>query len=143
MQIKTLTPNLMVNNVAETIMYYNSILGFELVQTVPETPPYDWAMVSTDGLALMFQSVDSMKTEFKPLEQQATGGGLSFYLRVEGVEDLYEKLKGKVTVVNDLKESFYGMTEFSIQDLNGFVLTFAENLNPSVATESSKETEQN
>ncbi|WP_299459561.1 glyoxalase/bleomycin resistance/extradiol dioxygenase family protein [uncultured Microscilla sp.] len=143
MQIKTLTPNLMVSNVAETIMYYNSILGFELVQTVPETPPYDWAMVSTDGLALMFQSVDSMKTEFKPLEQQTTGGGLSFYLRVEGVEGLYKKLKDKVTVVNDLKESFYGMTEFSIQDLNGFVLTFAENLNPSVTTESSKETEQN
>jgi uncharacterized glyoxalase superfamily protein PhnB len=141
MQIKTWTPNLMVNNVAEAIMYYNNVLGFELVQTVPETPPYNWAMVSTDGIALMFQSVESMKEEFKPLEQQAaTGGGLSFYLRVSGVEALYEKLQGKVTIVNELKESFYGMTEFSIQDLNGFILTFAENLHPPT-TEENKETE--
>lgn len=129
MQIKTLTPNLMVSNVAEAVMYYTHYLGFEMVQSVPETPPYSWAMVSVAGVALMFQAEASIKSEFAPLQSQSTGGGLSFYLRISGVKELYEQLKGKVTIVNDLKESFYGMTEFSIQDLNGFVLTFAENLN--------------
>ena len=141
MQIKTLTPNLMVSNVAEAIMYYSNNLGFEVVQTVPENPPYDWAMISTEGIALMFQAEKSIKSEFEPLQQQPLGGGLSFYMRVSGVEALYEKFKDKVTVVNDLKESFYGMTEFSIQDLNGFVLTFAENLNEPVAEETSAENE--
>lgn len=129
MQIKTLTPNLMVSNVAEAVMYYAHHLGFEMIQSVPEAPPYDWAMVSVAGVALMFQAETSIKREFAPLQNQSTGGGLNFYLRISGVKDLYERLQGKVTIVNDLKESFYGMTEFSIQDLNGFILTFAENLN--------------
>lgn len=141
MQIKTMTPNLMVSNVAEAIMYYQNNLGFEVVQTVPENPPYDWAMISTEGIALMFQAEKSIREEFAPLQQQPLGGGLSFYLRVSGIEAMYEKFKGKVTIVNDLKESFYGMTEFSVQDLNGFVLTFAENLNEPVNEEASKETE--
>lgn len=130
MQIKTLTPNLMVSNVAEAVMYYTQNLGFQMIDSVPANPPYDWAMVSVEGVALMFQAEASIKAEFAPLENQSLGGGLSFYVRVEGVKEWYERLKEKVTVVNELHESSYGMTEFSIQDLNGFVLTFAENLNP-------------
>ncbi|HAS41991.1 MAG TPA: bleomycin resistance family protein [Microscillaceae bacterium] len=131
MQIKTFTPNLMVSNVAEAIMYYTQNLGFQLIDSVPANPPYDWAMVSVEGVALMFQAETSIKEEFAPLQNQSLGGGLSFYVRVTGVKEWYERLQNKVTIVNELRESAYGMTEFSIQDLNGFVLTFAENLNPS------------
>ena len=130
MQIKTFTPNLMVSNVAEAIMYYTQNLGFQLIDSVPANPPYDWAMVSVEGVALMFQAENSIKEEFAPLQNQSLGGGLSFYVRVTGVKEWYERLQNKATIVNELRESAYGMTEFSIQDLNGFVLTFAENLNP-------------
>ncbi|OJJ20401.1 bleomycin resistance family protein [marine bacterium AO1-C] len=130
MQIRTLTPNLMVSNVAEAVMYYTQNLGFQMIDSVPANPPYDWAMVSVEGVALMFQAEASIKEEFAPLQNQTLGGGLSFYVRVNGVKEWYERLQNKATIINELRESTYGMTEFSIQDLNGFVLTFAENLNP-------------
>ena len=130
MQIKTFTPNLMVCIVAVAVMYYTHKLGFQMIDSVPAIPPYDWAMVSVEGVALMFQSEESIKGEFAPLKSQSLGGGLSFYIRVTEIKNWYERLKNKVTIVNELRESSYGMTEFSFQDLNGFVLTFAENLNP-------------
>ena len=45
MALNSLTPNLMVNDVEETIEYYTDILGFTLLMTVPETGKLDWAMV--------------------------------------------------------------------------------------------------
>jgi hypothetical protein len=35
-------------------------------------------------------------------------------------------IKDKVTVLKGLEKTFYGATEFSILDNNGYVLTFAD-----------------
>jgi uncharacterized glyoxalase superfamily protein PhnB len=42
------------------------------------------------------------------------------------VDDLYQKVKDKVTIASDMRTTFYGMKEFTIKDLNGYFLTFAE-----------------
>ncbi len=39
---------------------------------------------------------------------------------------LYENIKDKVNIIKELEKTFYGATEFSILDLNGYILTFAE-----------------
>lgn len=36
------------------------------------------------------------------------------------------KIKADVKVIKGLEKTFYGATEFSIQDINGYLLTFAE-----------------
>ena len=43
-----------------------------------------------------------------------------------GINDLYEKIKDKVTIYKGLEKTFYGATEFSIVDNNNYILTFAE-----------------
>ena len=40
--------------------------------------------------------------------------------------DLYKELQDKVEIIADLEDTFYGTIEFSIIDLNGYVVTFAE-----------------
>ncbi|MGD1848699.1 MAG: VOC family protein [Salibacteraceae bacterium] len=123
--LKRLTPNLMVNNVNQTAAYYRDILGFEVVSTVPEKGPYDWAMVKRGEVAIMFQTVSSLTGAVNQLSGRAVGGSGTIYIDVDHVEKLYEELEEKVEIVSDLDTTFYGTNEFTIMDLNGYVLTFA------------------
>ena len=126
MKFNTLTPNLMVENVNKTVEYYQNVLGFTLLRTVPESGSFDWAMVKRNDVVLMFQSKKSLSGEMPLFKTQNPGGGLTLYVRVEGVHELYYDLNETAEIVSDLEDTFYGTTEFSITDLNGYVLTFSE-----------------
>ncbi len=39
---------------------------------------------------------------------------------------LYDQIRSQVTVVQEPQTTFYGTREFTIEDCNGFILTFAE-----------------
>jgi len=55
--MKSLTPNLMVADVNETIAFYRDVLGFKLIQTVPDEGDFVWASVQYRDVELMFQLV--------------------------------------------------------------------------------------
>lgn len=126
MTFQKLTPNMMVDNVDETVDFYRNVLGFDLVMTVPENGPFDWALMKRGTVEVMFQTRASL-TEALPLfKERPLGGALTFYIDMRGVEALYEQVRSQVTVVQDLQTTFYGTREFAIEDCNGFILTFAE-----------------
>jgi uncharacterized glyoxalase superfamily protein PhnB len=127
MALNSLTPNLMVNDVEETIEYYTDVLGFTLLMTVPETGKLDWAMVKRNEVVIMFQSVKSLKSELPRLKGEKPGGGLTFYIKVDRVTEIHEELfNNEVEIVSELESTFYDTVEFSIVDINGYVLTFSE-----------------
>lgn len=115
----------MVKSVNDTVSFYQEILGFELVMSVPQEGAFDWAMVQRDGVSLMFQEKESIIAEYPILQGTPMGGGLTFYIKVRDVKGLYNKVKDHVNIVLDLHKTMYGAEEFAIQDINGFVLTFA------------------
>lgn len=47
-------------------------------------------------------------------------------LFVKNIRNFFCGIEDKVKVLKGLEKTFYGTTEFSIEDNNGFVLTFAE-----------------
>ncbi|HYU73050.1 MAG TPA: VOC family protein [Ktedonobacteraceae bacterium] len=124
--LKKLTPNIMVEDVNRTIQFYKETLGFELLTSVPEKGQFDWAMMKRDGVEIMFQARASLGEEIPALQQKEIGGALTFYIDIEGVEELHAILKDKVTIVQEMHTTFYGAQEFAIQDCNGYILTFAE-----------------
>jgi len=126
--LKQLTPNLMVNDVNETINFYQKVLGFELVMSVPQEGSFNWAMVQCGEVNLMFQERNNIIAEYPLLKDTPMGGGLTFYIKVGNVKALYEKIRERVNIVSDLHNSFYGAEEFAIEDINGFILTFAGEL---------------
>ncbi|MCE5286812.1 MAG: VOC family protein [Pelosinus sp.] len=123
--LQQLTPNLMVDNVNETVKFYQEVLGFSLVMSVPETGTFLWAMMSSEKVSLMFQERKSMLEEYPMLKDTSVGGGLTFYIKIKNVRSLYNKVQGRARIVLDLHKTFYGAEEFALQDPNGFVLTFA------------------
>jgi len=50
------------------------------------------------------------------------------YIHVENVEDVRNRLDGRVNFIEDLHDTFYGMREFIIRDCNGFWITFGQPL---------------
>ncbi|PCJ28299.1 MAG: hypothetical protein COA97_01315 [Flavobacteriales bacterium] len=127
MALQSLTPNLMVNDVEETIEYYTDVLGFTLLMTVPETGKLDWAMVKRNEVVMMFQSAKSLKEGLPRLAGEKPGGGLTFYIKVDRVTEIHEELfDNEVEIISDLDSTFYNTIEFSIVDINGYILTFSE-----------------
>lgn len=125
-KLKKLTPNLMAEDVNRTIQFYKDTLGFELLVSVPAEGQFDWAMMKRDGVEIMFQSRASLGGEVPVLLQKTIGGSLTFYMDIEGIEELYAALNGKVIIAQEMHTAFYGAQEFAIQDINGYILTFAE-----------------
>jgi len=124
--LKKLTPNLMVENVAETLAFYRERLGFEVVTTLPDQEPFDFAIVKRDGVELMFQSRPSLSDNVPALSGSPIGASQTFYIEVTGIRDLYESLREKVEIVVDFHTTFYGTQEFYFRDLNGYILSFSE-----------------
>jgi uncharacterized glyoxalase superfamily protein PhnB len=94
--------------------------------TVPEEGVnYIWAMMSNGSVNLMFQTFESLGNEL-PEITRTDGGSLLLYIKLKGIRDFFETIKDKVTILKGLEKTFYGATEFSIKDINGYVLTFAE-----------------
>lgn len=129
MKLESITPNIMVKDVNETIDYYVKVLGFKLLDTFPESGIYEWGYVMLNEVGFMFQQEQSLKTEYVELKNLPIGGALTFYIRVQGVQELYAILKEKVKVVKPINKTFYGTDEFAIMDNNGYILTFSETPN--------------
>ena len=124
--MKKLTPNLMVIDVNKTIDFYKNILGFKTIMTVQEEGVFQWAMMKNGNVEVMFQSKENLSKEIPELESKEIGGSLTLYIDVPDVKTLYEKVKGKVTIVQDMHATFYGTSEFSVKDINGYILAFAQ-----------------
>lgn len=122
--MESLSPNIFVQDINKTIEFYKQ-LGFELTMTVPESGEYVWAMMTCGKVTFMFQSFSSMGNEL-PEIKRTDGGSLLLYINIKNIRTFFETIKNKVTVLKELETTFYGATEFSILDNNGYVLTFAE-----------------
>ena len=124
--LKKLTPNLMVEDVNETVAFYKDVLGFALLASVPEEGQFNWAMMKHGGVEIMFQSRASLTGDVPQFEGKAIGGSLTLYIDVEDIKGLYANLQNRVTLLHDMATTFYGTREFTIQDCNGYILTFAQ-----------------
>jgi uncharacterized glyoxalase superfamily protein PhnB len=125
---ESLSPNLVVDDVNKAVDYYVQYFGFVQIASVPETGSLNWAMVQAGPVTLMFQSLKSIQEDLPSLDITSQGSHGTFFIRMKGVDDLYQKVKDKVTIAGDMRTTFYGMKEFTIKDLNGYFLTFAEEI---------------
>ncbi|WP_223818064.1 VOC family protein [Mucilaginibacter rubeus] len=123
--MESLSPNIFVNDINQTISFYE-LLGFKVTMSVPETgTDLVWAMMTNGSVIMMFQTYDSLGEDLPDI-QRTDGGSLLLYINLKNIRAFFEEIKEKVTVLKGLETTFYGATEFSIKDNNGYVLTFAE-----------------
>ena len=123
-KMENLSPNIFVKDIQKKIEFYKT-LGFELKMTAPETGDYVWVMMTCGNVNFMFQTFESLAGDLPEISRQ-DGSSLLFYIKIKDIREFFEGLKNNVTVLKGLEKTFYGSTEFSIVDNNGYVITFAE-----------------
>ncbi len=132
--MKSITLNLAVNDIASTIKYYQENFDFELQMLVDESKTifdteikkelnYIWAMIHKDNISIMLQSVESLKEDVGVFFDNI-GASLTLYIDVENVDELYLKIKDKVSIYKEIDTTWYGQREFYIKDINGYILGF-------------------
>lgn len=133
--MKKLTPNLAVNNIRETIEYYQNNFGFEIAMAVSEDKSsmgaelvedkeYVWAMIACGDVTLMLQRTDSY-SEDVGVSVNELGASATLYMEVEDVDALYASVKNSVNIIKEIDTTWYGQREFYVRDCNGYILVFA------------------
>ena len=123
---ETITTNIMVNNVKETIKFYVENLGFQKVLSVPEDGDIlNFAILSKDKISIMFQEKENLIEEYPTLNIRDIVPTFTLFITVDNVKALYDELKEKVQIAKELHQTFYGKDEFAIFDNNGNILTIS------------------
>jgi uncharacterized glyoxalase superfamily protein PhnB len=110
-----------VPDVRATVAWYQSV-GFQTVNTYDNGTP--------DGLSFAIMSFGDGQVMFNQFGETSDKRRreVDLYIYTEGVDELYSRLKDRVDVVESPHDTFYGMRELIIRDLNRFWITFAQDL---------------
>lgn len=128
MQIKKLTPNLIVRNVEASLKFYREVLGLEVGFTVPEKPPYVFGSVTNGSVEVFFNDQKTVAAEYPQLAK-TIGGSLTLYTEVDSLQAALERVqKAKAKVSLPVAEQFYGMREFAFEDPDAYTITIAEKM---------------
>jgi uncharacterized glyoxalase superfamily protein PhnB len=125
-ELTKLTPNLIVSSVEQSLAFYRDVLGFSKVMTVPDQPPFVFAIVQSGPVEIFFNALGAAIEEYPQMSGKPLGGTLTLYCEVSGVGRIYAELESHVKVTMPLERKWYGVTEFAFEDPDGYVLTFGE-----------------
>jgi uncharacterized glyoxalase superfamily protein PhnB len=133
---KSVTPNMMVSDVNETVAYYADCLGFDFnlgvtdhMETIKKNPtglPLIWAMVTRGDTSLMVQNASSLAQDLPDFKELKPGGTFTLYFSVTDVATLYDEFKDKANIFKAPYKTVYGADEFVVRDINGYYLYFSE-----------------
>jgi len=117
-----ISPTLAVSNMKESIEFYKNSLGFKMGMVFPSADNPEYADLSKDGMVLMF--IPTKNIGFG--SEENLGIGVNLYMQIDGdIDEYYEELKKKgVKVAVDIKDEPYGIRDFTIEDTDGYKLTF-------------------
>jgi len=124
--LKNLIPNIWVADMSRSVAFYTERLGFSVAMAVPDKPPYVWARLLRDDVAIDLNNPETAAKDYPGLSGKPLGATAVLFIEVEGVRTLHDELKSDVAIVMPLIKQFYGATEFAIADPDGYVITFAE-----------------
>lgn len=118
-------PVFQVPDVAATMRWYEENLGFEAFP-FPASAPHAFCVLASGGIEIMLQRLEGQ--EKLDVYRQRPGGVWHAYLRIEGVQALYDQVRSRpsVVVLERIKRQPYGDTEFVLADPDGHVLVFSE-----------------
>ena len=116
-EIKRISPMLAVADMEKTLAFYQDMLGF-----VPTMKSAEYSIVSRDGQIIHFMKAASEEV------MKRLRGHVEIYIEVRGIRGMWGHVKSfKIRYkIRDLFERDYGMTEFHIEDPNGYLIFVGE-----------------
>jgi catechol 2,3-dioxygenase-like lactoylglutathione lyase family enzyme len=122
----SVTPNLIVRDIAASTAFYRDVLGFEIKQTVPDTAPFVFVWLERDGVPVFLNDIKAAEHDYPDAARLPQGGSVAMFFVIAGVDAYHAAVSPRAAVIMPLKTQFYGMREFAITDPDGHIITFAE-----------------
>ena len=132
MKFSKLIPEMTVSNLQESLKFYKTA-GFKIEYERPENK---FSFISLGEIQFMLQEDSSSdKWDVAPLSYPY-GNGINFQLEVDNVDKIYNNLKENgYKIAFEMEENWYrqdekllGNKEFLVQDPDGYLLRFSEDL---------------
>ena len=117
-----ISPTLAVRNMKQTIEFYKNSLGFNMGLAFPDADNPEYVDLSKDGMYLMFIPAENVGIG----SGEKLGVGVNIYMQIDGdIDEYYNELKSKgANIVADIKDEPYGIRDFTVEDIDGYKLTF-------------------
>jgi uncharacterized glyoxalase superfamily protein PhnB len=134
MKFTDVTPNLIVSDIDRSLAFYRDVLGFSVVTTVPDAAPFVFVWLQRDEVNVFLNTVGSVTDTLPDLAARRIGGTNTLFMMIEadspteGIDALFDAVQSKARVVMPLKDQFYGMREFGIEDPDGYVIFAAQRI---------------
>ena len=126
MNVKRITPVLLVKDIEPIVPFWVDRLGFAKTIEVPDGNKLGFITFQKGTAEVMYQTYASVEKD-APKEVAATAGkGPTYlYMEVDNLDAVLAAMKD-VKIVMPVRTAFYGMKEFSVQDAGGHFITFAQ-----------------
>ena len=133
MKFNKLIPELSVSNLNESLKFYVNSIGFKIEYQRPENK---FVFISYQGTQFMLQELEENEKWSIGELKHPYGNEVNFQIEVSNVEKIYDALKTSgYKITFDIEENWYrqdnkllGNKEFLIQDPDGYLLRFSEDL---------------
>ena len=126
----SVTPNLLVRDVAKSLAFYRDVLGFTMGETVPDKAPFVFVWMKRGEVSVFLNDIKAAAHDYPAAERLPQGGTATLFFVIAGVDAYHAAVAPKANVIMPLKTQFYGMREFAITDPDGHIITFAERVAP-------------
>ena len=133
MQANSLIPELSVSDFTTSLDFYTRILGFSIAYQRAED---GFAFLVFDAAHLMIDAIGKGRTWQTATLEYPLGRGVNFQIIVKSIQPLLEALQSQhVPLFAELEEKWYrrnesevGQKQFVVQDPDGYLLRFIEDL---------------
>ena len=130
MNVKRITPVLLVKEIEPLIPFWVDRLGFSKTIEVPDGNKLGFVIFEKGSVEVMYQTYASAEKDAPPaMSKEARKGPTYLYMEVDDLDALVTAMKD-ARLVMPVRTAFYGMREFAVQDPGGHFITFAEPVAP-------------
>ena len=126
MNVKRITPVLLVQEIEPLLPFWVDGLGFTKAVEVPEGDQMGFVIFQKGSVEVMYQTYASVEKDAPPsMAAEARKGPTYLYMEVDNLEAVLAAMKD-AHLVMPVRTAFYGMKEFAVQDPGGHFITFAQ-----------------
>ena len=123
MNVKTLTPVLMVNEIEPVIAFWEA-LGFVKTIEVPDGDKLGFIAPQSEGVQIMYQTKETVAKDSEEIAATPMGGNMMF-LTVDDL-DVVAAALGDTEYLVPRRTTFYGAEGITVREPGGNVVTFAQ-----------------
>lgn len=134
MKWNQMIPEFDVFNLKDSLHFYVDLIGFHVEYDRPEDK---FAFLQLEDVQFMIQEIDIEDMKWNTGElKYPLGIGINFQIDVTNIDEIYDRLKkDNYEIFVEMEDHWYrkdnilmGCREFLVQDPNGFVLRFSQDL---------------